>query len=216
MLMGLDTVQVKDEGQQRGRSKVKRRLIVAGASKVFLADGFGGATMDAVALAAGVSKMTVYRYFGSKEELFAGVVGDLCDRIVDDEVAARMAELPPREALEVFGRRMIEIVFAPETLGLHRIVIAEAHRFPDLGRLFYESGPQANVELLERYFRKHRHDPALRVTDPRKSAEEFMSILRGYEHMRALLGLDDALTPRKVSACIERAMRHVLRQPTAR
>ncbi|MEQ8697213.1 MAG: TetR/AcrR family transcriptional regulator [Bauldia litoralis] len=208
--MDLETVSPKAEANKRGRSRTKRRLIVSGAAKVFLADGFGGATMDAVALAAGVSKMTVYRYFRSKEELFAGVIGDQCDRIVDDEVSASMAELPPKAALELFGRRMIEIVFAPETLKLHRIVIAEAHRFPDLSKLFYESGPQANVELLARYFRAHRRDPGLRVGDPRRSAEEFMSILRGYEHMRALLGYEDGLTPAMVTACVERAMKHVL------
>lgn len=208
--MEVGTVRVDGDAPHRGRSRTKRRLIVSGAAKVFLSDGFGGATMDAVALAAGVSKMTVYRYFRSKEELFAGVIGDLCDRIVDEKVAAKMAQLPPKAALDLFGRQMIEIVFSRETLRLHRIVIAEAHRFPDLGNLFYQSGPRANVELLARYFRANQHDPGLRVDDPRKSAEEFMSILRGYDHMRALLGLDDGLTPERVSERVDRAMKHVL------
>ena len=73
----------------RRKSDSKRRAIIDGACRVFLAEGFGGANMDAVAAAARVSKMTVYRYFPSKELLFAGVVRDMCDRIVDPVVALR-------------------------------------------------------------------------------------------------------------------------------
>ncbi|MGZ3329359.1 MAG: TetR/AcrR family transcriptional regulator, partial [Xanthobacteraceae bacterium] len=54
------------------RFDVKRASIVGGAKDVFLRHGFEGASMDEIAAAAGVSKMTVYRYFRSKEQLFAG------------------------------------------------------------------------------------------------------------------------------------------------
>jgi AcrR family transcriptional regulator len=64
-----------------GRSDAKRDAILKGAKAVFLKRGFEGTSMDAVALRAGVSKMTVYRHFGSKESLFAGVITDLCERI---------------------------------------------------------------------------------------------------------------------------------------
>ncbi len=193
------------------RSDGKRSAILAGACRVFLAQGFGGASMDEVAAAAGVSKMTVYRYFRSKEELLAGVVGDICNRIVDDRLAETMAALPLQEALRAFGRRMLEIVFAPETLGLHRIVIAESQRFPELGRLFYDSGPGASIATLAAYLRRHRDHPALKIEDPQHAAEEFMELLRGYEHMRALLRVETAPSPRKFNERIERAMRHLLR-----
>jgi TetR/AcrR family transcriptional repressor of mexJK operon len=192
------------------RSDLQRRRILDGACRAFLAQGFGGASMDSVAAAAGVAKMTIYRYFRSKEELFAGVIGDMCDRVVDVGLAVAMARLPPREALGEFARRMVAILYAPETLGLHRIVVAESRRFPELGRLFYESGPAASIEMLAAYFRQHRRDPALRVADPQRAAEQFLSLLRGYEHMRALLGLERGPSARTREECIERAMQHVL------
>ncbi len=74
----------KSAAQGRALSDKKRFAILRGAKAVFLKEGFGGASMDQVAAAAGVSKMTVYRHFGSKEELFAGVITESCQRIVAD------------------------------------------------------------------------------------------------------------------------------------
>jgi TetR/AcrR family transcriptional repressor of mexJK operon len=206
----MDTQTSSAEQLLSGRPNGKRGAIVSAACSVFLSQGFGAASMDAVAAAAGVSKMTVYRYFRSKEELFAGVVAEMCDRIMDADVAARMADLPPREALRLFGTRMLETVFAPQTIGLHRLVIAESGRFPELGRLFYESGPGANIKMLTEYLRQHAKDPALDFADPAQAAEEFMALLRGYEHMRALLGVSAGPSRRKIAIRVERAMRQLL------
>ena len=64
---------------RRGRrlSDRKRRRIVQAGKMVFLANGFGAASMDVIAATAGVSKMTIYRHFRSKELLFAGVIDAL-------------------------------------------------------------------------------------------------------------------------------------------
>jgi TetR/AcrR family transcriptional repressor of mexJK operon len=195
----------------RRKSDGKRRAIVDGACRVFLAEGFGGANMDAVAAAARVSKMTVYRYFPSKEQLFAGVVRDMCDRIIDPALVDAMRRLPLRVALRLFGRHMHAIIFSPETLGLHRIVVAESRRFPELGRLFYDSGPGGSIRALAEHFARHRRDPALKVKNPRLAAEEFLELLRGYDHMRALLHVGAPPSPRRVNERIARAIEHVLR-----
>jgi TetR/AcrR family transcriptional repressor of mexJK operon len=195
----------------RRKSDGKRRAILEGACRVFLAQGLGGANMDAVAAAARVSKMTVYRYFPSKEQLFAGVVHDLCDRILDPALVEEMGRLPLRAALRKFGRHMHANIFAPETLGLHRIVVAESQRFPELGKLFYDSGPGGSIRALAEYFARHRRDPALKIKNPRLAAEEFLELLRGYDHMRALLRVGDVSSPRRVNERIERAIQHVLR-----
>jgi TetR/AcrR family transcriptional regulator, mexJK operon transcriptional repressor len=195
----------------RRKSDGKRRAIIDGACRVFLAQGFGGANMDAVAAAARVSKMTVYRYFPSKEQLFAGVVRDMCDRIIDPALVEAMRRVPLRDALRMFGRHMHGIIFAPDTLGLHRIVVAETQRFPDLGKLFYDSGPGGSIRALAEHFARHRRDPALKIKDPRLAAEEFLELLRGYDHMRALLRVGGGPSPRRVNQRVERAIEHVLR-----
>lgn len=193
------------------RSDGKRRAIIKGACRVFLEHGFGSANMDAVAAAARVSKMTVYRHFRSKEKLFAGVVRDMCDRIIDPALVAAMARLPLRAALRRFGRHMHDVIFAPETLGLHRIVVAESQRFPELGRLFYDSGPDGSIRALADYLAQHRRSPDLKIKDPRLAAEEFLELLRGYDHMRALLRVGGSPSARRSRERVERAIAHILR-----
>lgn len=76
-----------------GRSDAKRDEILKDSKAVFPRRGFEVTSMDAVALRVGVSKMTVYRHFGSKEALFAGVITDLCERIVDRD----LRQISPRQ-----------------------------------------------------------------------------------------------------------------------
>ena len=191
------------------RARAMRIAILAGARRLFLAEGFERTSMDAVAAAVGVSKMTLYRHFRSKEALFAGVVEEMCETIADPELARAMARLPLRGALETFGRRSLEWIFAPEALGLHRVVMAESRRFPELGRMFYDRGPATNVATLGAYLARNTNG-ALRPKDAERLAAEFMSLLRGYEHMQALLGLDGPLSPRQRDRQVARAVEHVL------
>ncbi|MGZ3282284.1 MAG: TetR/AcrR family transcriptional regulator [Xanthobacteraceae bacterium] len=191
------------------RFDVKRASIVGGAKDVFLRHGFEGASMDEIAAAAGVSKMTVYRYFRSKEQLFAGVIRDLCERIIDEDLE-RMLERRPEEALRGFARKMVTILFARDTIELHRIVIAESRRFPALGRLFYKSGPEACIAMLAAYLERHNSRRSLNLRNPRRTAEEFLELLRGYAHLRMLLGVQKTLSAREAEASIDGAVQHIL------
>ena len=191
------------------RFDIKRENIIRGAKKAFLKYGFERASMDEVAAAARVSKMTVYRYFRSKEELFAGVITDLCERIIDEDLE-RMLRRPPEEALRGYARKMMAILFAPETIELHRTVIAESRRFPELGRLFYRSGPAACIAMLAVFLERHARAGRVRISNPARSAEEFLELLRGYAHLRVLLGMEKAPSSREIEERIEGAVRHLL------
>jgi len=196
-------------GKKR-RSDAKREAILLGAKAVFLESGFGGTSMDELSARAGVSKMTVYRHFRSKEELFAGVITKLCRQIVAEDLEP-LFDMNPEKALRCFAQRMIDIVFAPDTIELHRIVIAESRRFPILGKFFFASGPQVCIESLARYLERNRKDRRFRISDPQRTAEEFLELLRGYAHLRVLLGVDKAPSRREIRTRIESAVRHVLR-----
>lgn len=201
--------QARSASGRSGLSDKKREAILQGAKAAFLKEGFGGASMDQVAALAGVSKMTVYRHFGSKEELFAGVITELCHFIVAEDLDAIFAQ-EPRQALRAFARKMTDIVFEPDTAELHRIVIAESRRFPKLGELFYQTGPQACIDALEAFFLRHKGDPQLRISEPRRSAEEFLELLRGYSHLKMLLGIARAPSKREIDQRIDSAVRHIL------
>jgi TetR/AcrR family transcriptional regulator, mexJK operon transcriptional repressor len=193
----------------RTLSPLKRAQIIRAGRLVFLQHGFGAASMDVIAANAGVSKMTIYRHFRSKELLFAGVIDAMCQRIIDDDLES-LLRLPPRQALQQFARKIVAIIFARDTIELHRIVVAESRRFPKLGRLFYQSGPAACIEMLELYLDRHRGEVRPRRGTPRRLAEEFLDLIRGYPHLRLLLGIDKAPSPRELQHRIDGAVRHVL------
>ena len=201
----------RQETETAGQDRLdsKRNVILKSAKAEFLRGGFGDTSMDTIAAHAGVSKMTVYRHFGSKEALFAGVIADLCDRIVEDDLDEYFT-LSPEDALREFARKMIATVFAPETVELHRIVVAESRRFPKLGRMFYASGPEACIATLEAYLMKKRNDPRFKIRDPRLAAEEFLELLRGYAHLRALLGIEKKPSRLEMDARVENAIRSVM------
>ncbi|WP_118180393.1 TetR/AcrR family transcriptional regulator [Paraburkholderia phosphatilytica] len=120
----------------------KRSAILDGARTVFLSQGFGLATMDDVATAAGVGKQTVYRHFKSKEALFVGLVSSMCAEVGGILAGAQseQSDGAPEVALRELGWAMARILIEQDYLRLYRAIVAEAERLPELGRVFYENG----------------------------------------------------------------------------
>ena len=63
------------------QARETRRVVVAAAARLYVADGFGRTTIEAIAQAAGVSRKTVFSSVGGKVELLKlaldwAVVGD--------------------------------------------------------------------------------------------------------------------------------------------
>jgi len=126
---------------------LKEAAIIDAARKTFLARGFDAASMDAIALAAGVSKRTVYNRFRSKEELFAAAILETCKRILPVDVADIEAHLPPETFLREMCRRFVRGVLEPEAIALRRIASFEAARTPALGRSYMQHGPRWMAEI---------------------------------------------------------------------
>src|ERR1700751_6312754 len=120
----------------------KRSAILDGAKTVFLREGFGFATMDDVASAAGVGQETVYRHFKSKEALFVGVVSAMCAQVGALLAGAQgeQSDGAPEVELRELGWVLAQILIAPDYLRLYRAIVAEAERLPELGQVFYENG----------------------------------------------------------------------------
>jgi AcrR family transcriptional regulator len=95
----------------------RRRLLEAGLAE-FAAYGIAGARIDRIARAADCSAGLVYTYFGSKDELFAGVVGWLIERTMEE------APLTPDDLPGYAGRLFDAYEDHPEVtrfLGWHRL-----------------------------------------------------------------------------------------------
>lgn len=162
------------------RSEKKRRAIVEAATTLFLDKGYDGASMEDVAALAGVSKPTVYNHFADKEELFGEVVLATTDR-VDGLVRLTAQALDDagdlEAALSALARQFVSAIMSPTTLQLRRLVIANADRFPDIGRSWYEDGFERVLKTLESSFAKLARKGLLRIDDPSMAADHFVGLL---------------------------------------
>jgi len=110
---------------------------------------------------------------------FAGRIEEQYEPVLENDPAAPLAGLPVREALTRFGEQSLRTVYASETLALHRIVLAEVNRFPELRVLFYLSGPERNIAALAYYLQTLTEDGRLTVRGPRKPRGNFSSLCGG-------------------------------------
>ncbi len=124
----------------RAAIDAKEAAIIGAARKTFLVHGYDGASMDEIALAAQVSKRTVYNRFRSKEELFAATIEESCRRILPVNIDAIEQSLSTEAFTRELARLFLRGMLDPEALALRRIASFEAGRNPALGRLYHEHG----------------------------------------------------------------------------
>lgn len=181
----------QDDSTARGgpipRGQKRRREIAAVAERVFFAYGFTDTTMQAIAAEAGASKETLYRHFGSKEGLFSEIVESRANHFLEglDENLRRPGALGA--VLRNLGARMLETMMGRDALCLYRIVVAEGPRSPNLGRIFFEQGPERVKTRLAHFLEIAAQRGELHCADPDLSAKIFLGAIITYYHMMGLV-----------------------------
>jgi TetR/AcrR family transcriptional regulator, mexJK operon transcriptional repressor len=192
----------------------KHDAILDAARRVFLREGYS-ASMDLVAAEAGVSKQTVYNHFGSKEGLFRAIVDHVSGELLDVLVEGGGARADPATTLEAVARRFLKLLLEPSYLALHRMLVAQAPRFPDLAREIYLGGPARAASELALYLAQETRKGTLAAADPALAAEQFFGALCGHLHLRALLSPRDAPGEAEIERAITHAVRGFLRAQAA-
>lgn len=177
------------------RSARKHRAILEAATAAFLDRGYSATTMDEVAARAKVSKQTVYKHCADKASLFTEIVVSTVDAVAGP-VHEQVAELELEGEIEIvlrdLARRQLASVMQPTLLRLRRLVIAEAGRFPELGRIFFERGPQPTIEALAAALVRLAERGALVLDDPAVAAAQLNWLVMAAPLNRAmLLGEDE-------------------------
>ena len=190
----------------------KRQAVIEAATALFMTQGYGAVSMDAIARAAGVSKATLYAHFASKDVLFATIVNEACRRTVS------VGELLPEQsddlavALTALGHRTLRFLLEPKALAIHRVVVAESVRFPELGQAFYENGPEVFRRAFGAWLAAQAAAGRLAVADPTMAADQFVGMLRTPgTFLRASLGLPPPPTDAEIDATVAAAVRTFLR-----
>ncbi len=176
---------------------VEERILDA-ATAMFLQDGFGGASLERIAEAAGAGKATLYSRYSGKEALFADVVKRTCERSLRLVFEApQSAALAPR--LVSVTQTLVTRLLSDEVIGLIRLVVADAPRFPTLAKLTSDAGRSRAIEAVAAMLAEHSGrtlDPQARAANKRYSrtlATQILDAIVSPMLMRALMGesLDD-------------------------
>ncbi|WP_035139526.1 TetR/AcrR family transcriptional regulator [Fischerella sp. PCC 9605] len=186
-----------------GTTQERIERLLDDAAKVFLEYGYGLSSIDILARQAHVAKRTIYQHFGNKAELFGAVVRRLSDSVVLSFPHLGSDTRPIKQVLTAFAYQLLERVLSPEVLGLHRIVIGEACRFPELAKQFYDNGPGRAITALADYLLSQKELGVMELVEPKIAAEQFFNMVLGELYRRALLGIDPTPTPEKIREHID-------------
>ncbi|KAM3091600.1 TetR/AcrR family transcriptional regulator [Phormidesmis sp. 146-35] len=161
----------------RQRSPEKTAAILEGAMRVFLKQGYVGTTMDRVAIAAGVSKPTLYSHFQDKEGLFNALTAQWVQKT--QWASCPHDLLKSHEPPQVVLRQLADSILDSctnnsEKITFIRLVLGESGRFPELGRAFVQHMDKPILNALTQYL---TDCPDLNLADPAAVAHMFMGTL---------------------------------------
>ena len=165
----------------------KRAEILRAARPILLRDGLGGTTLDRVAAEGGIAKMTLYRHFPSKEALFEGLVTAMCEYMREGLENAPSAETdkPAAKRLADELRAFTSALIEPDALALYRLIVADGWRFPELSRVFDQSG----MRVIRRRIAELLESGGVPANKSRQVAGEVVALALGDAYQRAVLGI---------------------------
>ncbi|SFI81085.1 transcriptional regulator, TetR family [Methylobacterium brachiatum] len=161
------------------RGEERRGEIAEVAERVFLKHGFAETTMRLVAVEAGASTETVYRHFGSKDEMFIEVVGNRTQELRQRIETDLESTGPLPTVLESVGMSLFGAMVMPEVSALGCIIVGEVPRNPALGEAFYAMAPGRTLAKLTSYLTDARARGDFIGDDPQLAANMFIGLIMG-------------------------------------
>jgi AcrR family transcriptional regulator len=176
----------RGQRQGQGLRVEKRAAILAGASRVFIREGFTRASVDAIAAEAQVSTRTIYKHFTDKSTLIAAVIADSAGQIAADEIALverHLGRVPGRTTAEsrliAFANAWLSITVRPAApASLIQRVSAEAeHLGDDLIGKWWQEGPVRVRSALADHLRRWSDHGLLDIPNPTRAAVHFAQLI---------------------------------------
>lgn len=193
-------------GPGRPRDAQKDEAILRAAQRLFLERGFEGASVDAIAEAAGVAKATVYARFTDKEALLKQSIATKCGEFLDADTLDWRAGRTLRDALIAIAERFLSLVTDPDALSMHRLMMQEGQRSDRLPTLFFESAILPTVRRLAAFLDSEARRLGVTLEDSEGAAWRFLGMVKGEDHMRAMFSMRPrprAAIRRHIAACVD-------------
>jgi len=193
------------------RTEGRRQAILDIATRMFLEEGYATVTMARVSITLGGSKSTLYGYFPSKEDLFIAVVERIAGNYYRTLEALDLQRDDPRLLLIATGMNYLQLTLEPSVLAFYRMLMGELPRFPEMGNIFFQTGPQRVVDRMETIFRHVAKTLRRPSIGTRKSVLHFKALCDAWYHERVLWEINYVVTERDMEEAAEAAVDFFLR-----
>jgi AcrR family transcriptional regulator len=192
--------------KSRNMARDRRNEILDVAGEIFLEQGYAAASMSAIAARLGGSKGTLYNYFASKEALFRAHIQRQCALNAETIFESAIGEQDLAALLTDLGIRYLARLSSDEMMRHTRTVIAEAGRNPEVGAIFFESGPAFGRARLAAVFDRAAAEGRLKISDSQRAADQFLALCQATIYKRRLFNFGDAPSEGEVRRDIEAAV----------
>lgn len=190
----------------------RRDRILEAARQLFAELGYERVSMDLIAERAGVSKATVYGHFEDKRALFQAALLDVvCD--LRDRIAKVLEDQSGDVAVDLqrVGESFLEVLLAPASIALHRVLAAEVVRFPELGSALWEHCNCTTKNWLASYLERQHAAGVLQVDDALVAARQFLALCQVDLVVQAQFGITPSPGVAESRAAVSQAVRTFLR-----
>jgi AcrR family transcriptional regulator len=188
------------------RRAIRLHALTRTAADMFLEHGYEALSIEALIERTGGSRRNVYAHFGGKEQLFIDAMAQRCHELGEPLRTLKIADIEGdvERPLKMFGRELLDIVLKPDAVALHRLMVAEGKRFPELAVKMWHAGYHVASELLEAWIRQQQSLGNLRSTrDAGRAATQFVAMVTTDLQLRALVGLK--FSSRDIRAMLDEA-----------
>jgi TetR/AcrR family transcriptional regulator, mexJK operon transcriptional repressor len=187
----------------------RRDRIVRMAAPLFLKKGYDNVSIDEIIGVVGGSKATIYAWFGGKEGLFEAVVRQKCSDVI---LAIHVDTAGSLEAqLIEIGHSFLAMVLSPPILEFHRLMVSIGRTFPEIGRLFFQTGPASAYNIVATWIAKQQKDGRIGEGDPYRLAVLFLDMLIGEHQLGWLTSVPRAARRDKIDETVQIAVKVFLR-----
>jgi AcrR family transcriptional regulator len=193
---------VQEEIRMGKRGDELHEHILFAAKDVFLEMGFERASMDVISARARTSKRTLYAHFESKEKLYLAVIELVRGLYLEKLKTPADYAGDTTEALVLFCGRFLELLLWAPAIGMCRLGIAEAERFPDGSAQFYHAMFTTAHERLSAFIGERWK---LKPKAAALRADALLGTVLHPRFPRALFGIDEVSDERPDDEKIARA-----------
>ena len=206
-MTSIETVETAAAGRSAaGQDVRKRRQILDGAHRLFMANGFDATSMSDIAREAGVSKGTLYVYFDSKERLFGELVADEKAAQYPAIFALDPNDHDVRAVLTRLGKQFARFITARHVVMAMRTVVAMAERMPELSVEFYDSGPRQCAGRLSQYLEPQVAAGVLAIDDVYLAAAQFLELTQATLVRPLMFGAKQQPSEEQIDAVVKSAV----------